>query len=409
MSRRQFPILPIIAMLAIIAGCYGLYKNIIFEEFEYEVEQSAQARKNRLLAAGFLLNTEGFDFEIKDNRRVFTELDQSVGVLWLTDSNELEDKREAEKIINWVESGGILLTSPSGQYGLDESTISGWLMDQFGIEEFDGNTDKNTEAQDKNDARAPGNSSISARKTITLPDTSLENAKIDIFSDYERYFQIAKEGPNKARTIIDTPFLIHRSVGEGYVAVYSDEELFDTDRIDEADQGYLLLWLTQPAQSKNVSMVFRPASSPGLFTMLWNKFTLAICLLGLALISFLRWAASRLGPIEQELPPIKNNIMAHLEARGEFWYRHKYTDKILANVQAAAQESVLARGGRMNVGTAIGADDKPALLKQASEQLRCSQEQADQILFGHAKGDSAILRTSRALQRLNHYKQYKSK
>lgn len=407
MSRRQFPVLPVIAMIAIMAGGYGLYKNIIFEEIEIEIEQSAEARSNRLLAANFLLETEGFDFDIEYNRRIFAKLDQSDGVLWLTDATELEDKREAEKIIAWVESGGILLTSPAGQYGLDTSTVSGWLFEEFGIEEL-------IQKGSENDSKIAGESdednaqsSDITLKTITLPDTGLETPQIRIFSDYEPYFQIADEAPGSTQTIIDSPYLIYRSVGEGYVAVYSDEELFDTDRLDEADQGYLLLWLTQTAQSKNVSIVFRPASSPGLFTVVWNKFTLAICLMGLVLVGFLRWAASRLGPIEQELPPIKNNIMAHLEARGEFWYRHKYTDKIIGNVQKAARENMLAKGGKLI--TDNDASDKSALIKQACEQLRCSPEKADQILFGDAKNDSTILRMSRALQRLNHHKQYKPK
>ncbi len=397
MSGRQFPILPIIAMLAIIAGGYGLYKNIIFEEREYEVAQSAEARSNRLLAANFLLNTEGFEFEVKNNRRVFTELDESDGVLWLTDATELEDQREAEKIIDWVESGGILLTSPAGQYGLDKSTISGWLFEQFGIEELD-QDEKNEEEESPEDLN-----------TITLPDASLDVPQIKIFSDYDPYFKISEEGPENVTTIIDAPNLIHRSVDNGYVAVYSDEELFDTDRLDETDQGYLLLWLTQPAQSKNVSIVFRPASSPGLFTVLWNKFTLAICLMGLVLIGFLRWAASRIGPIEHELPPIKNNIMAHLEARGEFWYRHKYTNKIIGNVQKAARENMLTSGGKLNNNADNHSSEKSVLIKQACKQLQCSPEKAEQVLFGKARSDPTILSMSRALQRLNHYKLYKPK
>jgi len=363
------------------------------------------------LAANFLLNTEGFDFDIEYNRRVFAELDQSDGVLWLTDATELEDKREAEKIITWVESGGILLTSPAGQYGLDTSTISGWLFEQFGIEELH-NKDKTAEEviaerSNENDSQRTVDASQYDITIITLPDASLEVPQIRIFSDYEPYFKIADEGPENASTVIDSPHLIYRSVGEGYVAVYSDEELFDTDRLDEADQGYLLLWLTQTAQSKNVSIVFRPASSPGLFTVVWNKFTLAICLMGLVLVGFLRWAASRLGPIEQELPPIKNNIMAHLEARGEFWYRHKYTNKIIGNVQKAAKENILAKSGKP--GTDNDPGDKSMLIKKACEQLRCSPDKAEQILFETANNDSTILSTSRALQSLNHHKQYKPK
>lgn len=413
MSRRQIPILPIIALLAIGAGLYGLYKNITFEEVEYEVMRSAEARSNSLLAAGFLLNTEDFIFDVKKTRRVFTELDDSDGVLWLTDARELDDKREAEKIIAWVESGGILLTSPAGINGLDTNTISGWMLEQFGIVELDEEPDgveielSNSLSEDdvaKNDYSEQDTEND--WETITLPDSSL-NANIRIFSDYDPYFQIAKSNPNNLQTIIDSPFLIHRALGDGYVAVYADEELFDSDRFGDEDQGYLLLWLTQPAKNKTVSMVFNPASSPGLFTVLWSKFTLAICLFGLALAGFLRWASSRLGPIEQELPPIKNNIMEHLEARGEFWYRHKYTDKILDNVQIAAQENMLSQAGMSGTGSSVDSHDKTALIKQASKQLQCSPKQAEQVLFGQAKNDVSLLKMSRDLQRLNHFKQYK--
>ncbi len=413
MSRRQIPILPIFAMLAILAGAYGLYKNIEFEEVEFEVSQSAEARTNRLLAASFLLNTEGFDYEVKNNRRVFTDIDESDGVLWLTDATELEDQREAEKIIAWVESGGILLTSPAGQYGLDKSTISGWMFEQFGIEELEQNktdsAEESNEVTSEDESESTNDNSEYDLKIITLPDSSLQNPQVVLFSDYEPYFRIADEGPENAQTIIDSPYLIHRSVGDGFIAVYSDEELFDSDRLDEADQGYLLLWLTQPALNKNVSIVFRPASSPGLFTVLWTKFTLAICLMGLALVAFLRWAASRLGPVEHELPPIKNNIMAHLEARGEFWYRHKHTNKIIGNVQSAAKENLQTSSGKLNASSADDTSDKSAVIKQACEKLQCSPEQAEHILYGHAKNDKSILSMSRALQRLNHHKQYKPK
>jgi len=399
MSRRQLPILPILGMLAIAAGCYALYKNTYIDEVEYEVEQSVEALRNRLLAASFLLESEGFEYEIKDNRRVFAELDKSDGVLWLTDTNELEDQREAAKIIAWVESGGILLTSPSGPGGLEDSSISGWMLEELGIEQIDEDDEQN--AVDKKTRKQ--------WEIVTLPDKSLENPKMKLFSDYEPYFQVIQQEPENSRTLLDTPYLIHRSVGEGYVAVYADEALFDSNRLDVADQGYLLLWLTQPATSKTVSIVFRPASTPGLFTVLWNKFPLAILLSALALICFLRWAASRLGPVEQELPPIKNNIMAHLEARGEYWYRHKYTNKILGDVQAAAQENMLANSGKLKAGAELDNNDRSALIKQACEQLQCSPQYAERILFSKARTDSNILSVSQALQRLNHRKPYKPK
>jgi len=349
---RQIPILPIFAMLSIGAIGFWLYQNISFRDEVFEVDQSTEAKRNPVFAASLLLEENGFDFEVAKDRRVFSELKgDSTGVLWITDLHQLENIREAEQIMEWVQDGGILLASSGDTYAFSSASITSWLMEQIGVSPFE--EDESPEPEYDDDLVV---------NSITLPDAGLKGQTFDIYSYYEPYFKINTDGPDNARTIIDTSQLIYRAIGDGYVALYADEEMFDSDRIDDFDQGYVLLWLTQAAKSDNVAIVVRPDSTPGLFTVLWSKYTLAICLFGIVLVGYLRWASSRLGPIEHELPPIKNNIMAHLEARGEFWYRHKYTDEVLAEVQAAAREHLSGAGSRLSSDNTLDPEERTAII-----------------------------------------------
>lgn len=403
MNGRQFPIFPILIMCALAVGAYWVYKNIELIDFDYPVGQNDEARANRLLASMRLLEREGFSFNVAKNRSVFSSLDaEKSDVLWIADLNELSNEQESIDIYNWVESGGILLTSPLNAAAFAEHTVSGNFLSKIGIETFE-------ELELELFLEQPDliRNNEDGVYLLALPETGpIELPKFELYSANEPYFKSAFFEANNARTIVDSPYLIQKSIGDGYVTVYADGNMFDNDEVGSYDHAYLLLWLTQPADQKQVSIVFRPEEKPGLFQLLWSRFTLAIMLLGLVLIGFLRWASSRLGPVEHELPPIQNNLMAHLEARGEFWYRHKYTDKVLGKVQDAALENLLKRRGLSGPEQHSQMTDKTAIIKQARELLQCADATAENALFGKANNDHAILSASRALQKINHRKPF---
>lgn len=404
MTRREFPILPILLMCAMALGAYWLYKNVDFEEVDYDVEQSQEARTNPLLAALRLLEKEGFDFDVPKDRGVFSSLDvKTTGVLWIANLNVLANQTEVDKIHTWVGSGGTLLTSPRNTGAFEKSTVSGSYLAKLGLSALN-DDELETATSQHEKTMYEGDNFYS----IDLPDTKLQSNKIGLYTDNAPYFKNVTTNDVNIRDIVDTPYIVHKKIGNGYVTVYNDHSMFNNDSISFDEHGYLLLWLTQPIKNKQLSVVFQPTEKPGLFRMLWNRFTLASLLLGIVLVGFIRWASSRLGPIEHERPPIQNNLMSHLEARGEYWYRHDHTDKIVANVQFAAIDNLLKRQGQLGIKQAGDSMDKNAAIEQASKLLRCSAVTAEHALFGRVKKDSAILSASRVLQKINHRKPLKS-
>lgn len=421
MKGRQFPILPILLLCVMGYGAYWLYENVELEEIEYEAKQSEEARSNGFLAALRLLEKEGFNFTVSKHRGVFSSLDvNTTGVLWVADLTVLAHQQEADDIHAWVKSGGILLTSPHDITAFEESTVSGDYLLKLGFSAL--NEYELEEALDQHEIFIQGkldserSDSSGAKRAlayqapeIALPDEALGSTIVTMLPQTPPYFEHTDTAKADTQVIIDTPYLVQKKIGTGYVTVYNSHYLFNNTNIDLEDHGYLLLWLTQPANTKNVATVLYPAEKPGLFSLLWSRFTLTILLLGVVLAGFLRWASTRLGPIEHELPPIQNNLMAHLEARGEFWYRHKHTDKIVADIQHAAVDNLLKRRGQLGGEYVDDSINKTESIKQASELLRCSPVTAEQALFGKIRKDAAILSASRVLQKINHHKPFKPK
>lgn len=401
MNRRAFPIIPLLLMCAMGLGAYWLYKNVELEKIEYQVGENEEARSNRLLAAMRLLEQQGFNFNVAKNRGVFSSLDvNKTGVLWIANLNELSSRQEVDEVYAWVESGGVLITSPVNASAFDESTASGEFLAKIGIASL---TEFELDAMRENPELS--GAFDNGQYHLDLPANSENSTRTRILSIDAPYFKNASTNTDDTHVVV-SPHVIQKGIGDGFITVYADASMFDNDGIDWFEHGYLLLWLTEPAKQKNLSIVFKPAEKPGLIQFIWNRFTLAIFLFGVLLVGFLRWASSRLGPVEHELAPIQNNLMAHLAARGEFWYRHNYTDKVAENVQSAALENLLKRrglSGKDQAGTTI---DKAESIKQASELLKCSPVTAEDALFGSMKKDAAILSASRALQKINHRKPF---
>lgn len=415
MIPRNFPIFPLLIMIAIGICVYWLYKNVELVEIELPVAQKDIARDNRLLAAARLLEQNGFEFNVAKDRSVFSDLNvNTTDVLWLPNLNELNSAEEVNQVFDWVESGGMLLTSPVYPAAFEESTASGELLDKIGIRALSENeidrvlnstTFNEHFNSDTEEYQIDLETSVAGQTSLSIIIDGLGNP----------YIRNTTNRGNGESVITDTPFIIHKRIGKGFVTVYTGTYLFFHNyNLNQYDHGYLLLWLTQPAKLKKLTIVSQPKEKPGLFQVLWNRFTVSILILAAVLIGFLRWASSRLGPVEHELPPIQNNLMAHLEARGEYWYRHNYTDKIVGNVQEAALDNLLKHRGlshkdQMNSGQTMSQSDREASIKQASELLKCSPVTAERALYGKASKDHAILTTSRALQRINHRKPSKLK
>lgn len=394
MKNSNLPIFPIVVLIGMVIGAYLAYTNLEFEELEYFAGKTDAAKKNSHLAAARLLEKQGFSYNIVENRSTFSTLDiTETGVLWIQDLNQLISEQEVDSILSWVTSGGVLLTSPVYDAAFSATAVSAEFLENIGISAFE--EDELNEYLDR--PSLIHNNNLDAFEYY-LPDYPKDSKPFFLHSSIVPYFRSDLLSGDNTETILDTPYLIHKRIGDGYVTVYSDYAMFDNRKIAQLDHAYLLLWLTHPAKVNTVSLVFSPSGKPGLLKQIWNRFPITVAILGIVLLGFLRWASSRLGPIEQELPPIKNNIMAHLEARGEYWYRHNHLNKITENIQDAALDKLQRKKISRND------TDRSTTIKQTIELLKCNPTDAEKALYGHFENDNEILTTSRTLQRINHRK-----
>lgn len=394
MKYKDLPIFPTLLLIAMAVGAYFIYNNLEFEEREYPSGQTEVARKNMHLAAVRLLGEEGFSFSVAEDRSVFSTLDiNTTSVLWIANINELSSRQEVDQLLSWIEAGGVLLTSPAYEAAYSESTVSAEFLERIGTRAFE--EDELEQYLDRPDLISNTNTESYA---LLIPDASGVLVPRYLYSYDDPYFKNIPSYGSDMETIIDSPYLLHKRIGKGFVSIYTDYYMFDNEDIGLLDHEYLLLWLTQPAKQKTISLVFTPAEKPGLFEVIWDNFSIAVLIMGIALIGFLRWASSRIGPIEQELPPIQNNIMAHLEARGEYWYRHKHLDKMTNNIQVAALENLQRK--KMNDGE----QNRTTTIKQATELVKCTSALAEDALYGQVYSDDQLLNASRTLQKINHRK-----
>lgn len=396
MNGRDFPFLPLLLLFAMVYGAYWLYQNVEIVEDEFSVDLSFEAKENPHLAASRLLGTEGFKPSVATDRSVFNSLDiDSVGVLWLSSLSQILDDREAAKVRSWVESGGILLASPAGELDETASSAHGLFLKQVGIVAVD-------EADRKTDDYKQ--SYVNETFELQLPDDNFYEAPLVLAASNRPYFKLdLASAASNVSNILDSWHVIINKVGEGQVAVYSNETQFENNFIDNYDEPYLLTWLTEPAKSKVIYLVHGLEEHPGLLATLWRFFPLTICLIGLVLVAFLRWASTRLGPIEQEVAPTQNNLMAHLQARGEFWQRHKHTSRIVSDIQQATLEKLNP------VASSDKANHQAVAIKRAASLLNLSEREAEQLLTGQSASDKQILHKAKMLQKLNYNSRNKPK
>jgi len=397
MKGRDFPFTPLLLLCAMIYIAYWMYTNVGFKDEEFDVNQSAEAYDNQHLAATRLLNHYGFETDIIEDRSVFAELNSNVGVLWLERFSAVLDERETDKIRQWVERGGILLASPAAEFDEFQPKAHHWFLRDIGIVPIEQVPD--------DDGEVPGiefTDEETYAHTLVLPDAGLENTELELSSDYLPYFQLdMRQATGDVSNIVDNDYLLVQQVGKGQVALYADEDLFSNSNFGEHSQGYALMWLTQSALKKRVSLIFDLRQHPGLTKTMWRKFALAICMGMVAIAVFLRWATSRLGPIEHEDVPVKNNIIEHLRARGEFWYRHKNTTKMLEDIRASAIASLNQDAGVSDNIT------KETTIKRACELLKCSEKAAEQALYSNSLNDKSIFHAARLLRKLNHRQRFR--
>jgi len=397
MNNRQFPFFGLLTLISVIVAGVWLYLNVEVVEKEKIIEESSEARKNPMLAAQRLL--EKYDYEVRTtkDRGLFRDLSvDSIGLLWINDLSVIESIEEKTALHEWVRAGGNLITGLNGPEAFDSESIAAEFLLDYGISALSSEPGDAFEWYEDVDFQ-----SENATEVLDLNIEGDEQLEVTISTQYVPYLS-NRFDTSDINTTLNTEYVLQKSAELGHITVLSNSSALYSENFDKENLGYLWLWLTKPVENKKTWLIYRMNAQTGMMKFIWNRFTLPVCMLGLVLIAFLRWAASRLGPVEQESLANKHNLIAHLQARGEFWHKHKYTNKILKEVQVEARLHLAKQRGEATTGQESLEADKSVVTKQAAKLLKCSRTGAERVLFSEARNDAELLRYTQQLQKLIH-------
>jgi len=395
MRLGRIPILPLLVVFALGIAGYWLSQHIEYVEEEYEQGADEEVRENHLYTASELLRRNGYTIADIEDRRFFNQLPTTESVIWLRTLDSLLTEDEYQQLFDWVAQGGHLVTGIAEQPE-DGSSLMARYLSENGIKSRKRNSvyERNVESLIEQDALM-----------VLLP---AYDQHIDVALGYEPYLKA--DNPSRLRLGVNESYslLVQRPIGNGWITAYTYHYAFDNWSINHEDQAYLLLWLLQPSAGSTVHVMLQPNDVPGLLHTLWSHVPLVLLTLLVVLIGFLRLAATRLGPIEEEGVVGGSNLLAHLRARGEFWRRHRNVDAMLTPVRhAAIAEVKRQQGDRADVSIDLGTLDDDTLFAKAADLADCSTHQARKALLSSMSSDTELVNSSIVLHRLLNKKQVK--
>lgn len=190
-------------------------------------------------------------------------------------------------------------------------------------------------------------------------------------------------------------------VGGGWVTAVVEGHFMTNRAIGRYDHARLLqeLVVIGATPPKGAVLVVR-ARSPGLAALIWRRGWAAVISV-LALIFTWVWMASRrFGPVLLEpngegARVSRRSIMEHVEAVGEFLWRHGYHELLLSSTRAALRHKLAARlGGHTEL-------EGDALAQAVAEETGERESKVHQAFYGGGPRDRrAFTEAMRELQRL---------
>jgi len=409
MKLSRVPWIPIAIILIIGLFLWWIYATKM-EWYERTVDQppSNEARKNPLLAATRLLDRYGYTSNKVQESRFFDQLEsKDDGIVWLVDANVIR--------------GGHLIL------GLDEPMSE--LLDEVLLDfELEAYTDTSNigkspswyfhyEAARSNYDRLKGNYErvLAEYRRISTPsphphkvppvnawptDTAGDkgetirtfkpeaNTSQAITVQYSNSAEIFYEKtpvqgmlwPNADKTT-GAYVNVQIAYGEGLVTALGDTQMFKFENLNTKDNGAYLLHLLNAHPSSELNYFLNIRKTPTLTKTLWSNFPTLLLLLAVALICWVLFAASRLGPVRTEQTPGRTNLVSHLRARGHFWRRRGDLTPMSEPVRLAAIRSIRHRYTQTE--TPSDADIPADTIKKIAKDIGCAPSQVQRALSPH--------------------------
>ncbi|WP_295879446.1 DUF4350 domain-containing protein [uncultured Thiohalocapsa sp.] len=347
------------------------------EHFERRVREvptgaSAQARANPFLAAERFLTASGVDARSDQGRTLLRQLPGAADMI-IIDGLPVLNAARRERLHAWLSAGGHLLVEAVHLDGDADRSQETQFLTRFG-------------AVLRRDAAAASTDEVVAE--LRLPDQSqpLRIAFEPTWYLEDRHGRAVGEASADGRAR-----LIIYAVGAGRLIVVSDTEWLRNTGIGAHDHALALALLTA---NRDAVRLLHDVSVPSLPALLWRTAPAAVVSAALLLVLLLWHLGRRLGPLLPAPDTGRRDLLEHLQAAGDFGWRHGRGGLLVAQTRRRLERRWLGRHPQLKQLDAAGRAERIA----ARTGLKAAQVQA--ALYGPVGDTAGLLHVTATLQRL---------
>lgn len=362
MSGRLLAFL--LVALALAAGIYWFLQNFEQVDHRYYVGMRGAARDNPFLAAERTLAR--LDMQTRRIGVPRTDADlPAAGVVILSEARETLTPSAQQRLLDWVEAGGHLLTE-------DRDIARGdALLDALGVGATKGRTGE--------------------RRTVAV-------------EWMDRIYKVQMHAEQSLQT--DQPLLIearsgktthvlHFRYGAGYVTVLNDLYFMTNQGLDEADHADFLWALAQSGNGGD-AVVFLHETDLSLRAWLFEHAPAVLASGALLLLLWLWRIVPRFGRVAADEDDARRDLREHLAAAGRFHWHHGAGPQLAESARIVLMQRLLRRH------PALRGLHSRALAVELKKRYTLSDEQAQSLAAGgNVAGMPQFLAALQLYQRLH--------
>lgn len=380
-------------------------QKIEFYEAEEHSRWSSKARSNPYLAAIKFLKQSDVDVLDINNFNQLKEL-QTTSTLLVTNSSQINNARQFDKVMSWLNQGGNLIMVPS-------LLRNDYLLSELGINvkknDIDNSITFSDALVDYNNKVKQGKSAEEIEKESEM-DVQLTRIK---FTDITEELNIAFDSTHVLEhsfitesTDTETEFipsswsssedgvqLIQFMVGEGTITLLSDMTIWNSFRIDEYDHAYLL-WLLID-NNGHLAILHNPFGD-SIWTLMQqhaSEFILALCLF----VGFMLWHKMyRLGRIEHYSQNKNRSLSEHFYTTANFLWHRQSVDALLVPLR----NKILRQSNLRQEQLLTNHDSRQQNYKLLSKQTNISLEHIQMAFESSDNSELNFIKIVRILNRI---------
>ncbi|EXJ13360.1 DUF4350 domain-containing protein [Imhoffiella purpurea] len=364
--------------LLLLAGSFVWFLDN-FERRPIRVQegQSTEARRNPWLAFERFLRDGGIPVESVSGRALLTDLPPITDTLVVRLRGPLgRDRRAALR--RWTEDGGRLVVEAMSVQEDAERPQEDLLAD-FGVR-----LRVDPDASPVGDEGADG-------LVIEIRETGLPRP-LQVGLDPRYFLESEERFPGDIR-VGDRLRLVRRPVGAGHLVLIADGGFLRNEDIGRHDHALFAARLVRPGPDGRVWLL-HDTFMPGLAELAWSAAPEALISAGILILAWLWSLGARLGPLETDSRERRRDLLEHLDASGDFLWRHGRASSLVETSRQRILAAWLRRYPHL---------DRSDPLARTQDIARASgwpAERVSRALFVRAEDDRAFVEQCRLLQSL---------